>query len=212
MGGGGNRADRSPGGVNAPTLYVDLASPYAYLAAARTEQLFSAVVEFQPVLLGAIFQRRGRGSWAHTEGRGEGMAEAEKRARRYGLPPIVWPHDWPANALAADRAATWATQQGVGDRFILSLYRRQFARGEDVSQLEVLASAAQDVGIEGQELVDAIQQPEVKDALRRATDGAWELGVRGVPTIRVDGQLFYGDDRLEEAAESLRRDNPSRCR
>jgi 2-hydroxychromene-2-carboxylate isomerase len=211
LGGGVNRADRT-GGMSAPTLYIDLASPYAYLATARIQQLFSPEAMFQPVLLGAIFQRRGRGSWAHTERREEGMAEVEKRARRYGLPPIAWPHDWPANSLAADRAATWAKQQDVADRFVLALYRRQFAHGEDVSELEVLASAAQDVGIDGRELLDAIQQPEVKQALRRATDEAWELGVRGVPTIRVDGQLFYGDDKLEEAAESLGRDNPSRYR
>ena len=155
--------------MSAPTLYIDLASPYAYLAAARVQQLFSPAVEFQPVLLGAIFQRRGRGTWAHTEGREEGMAEVAKRARRYGLPPIVWPHDWPANALAADRAATWAKQRDAGDRFVLSLYRRQFAHGEDISRLEVLASAARDVGIDGLEVLHAIQQPEVKHALRRAT-------------------------------------------
>jgi 2-hydroxychromene-2-carboxylate isomerase len=198
--------------VSAPTLYIDLASPYAYLAAARIQQLFSPVVEFQPVLLGALFQRRGRGSWAHTDRREEGMAEVEKRARHYDLPPIVWPHDWPANSLAANRAATWAKQHDVGDRFVLSLYRRQFAHGEDVSELEVLASSARDVGLDGRELLDAIQQPDIKHELRHATDEAWELGVRGVPTIRLDGRTFYGDDKLEAAAECLGRDNRSRYR
>jgi 2-hydroxychromene-2-carboxylate isomerase len=66
--------------------------------------------------------------------------------------------------------------------------------------------------VDGRELLGAIHQPEVKQALRRATDEAWELGVRGVPTMRVDGHLFYGDDKLEEAAEGVRRDNPSRYR
>jgi 2-hydroxychromene-2-carboxylate isomerase len=182
------------------TLYLDLASPYAYLAAERAHQLFSAPIEFQPVLLGAIFQRRGWGSWAATERREEGMAEVERRACDYGLPPVVWPDTWPADALAADRAAIWAKQQGTVDRFILSLYSRQFARGEDISNLDVLVSAAADVNLDDQQLLHAIQQSEVKHALRRATDEAWELGVRGVPTICVDHQLFYGDDSLEEAA------------
>ena len=186
-----------------PVLYLDLGSPYAYLAAERAHSLLGGPVEFQPILLGAVFQRRGWGSWAETERREEGMSEVEKRAQRYGLPPLVWPDEWPANALAADRAATWAKQHDLGKRFILSLYRRQFAHGEDISAPKTLAGAAADIGLDAQQLLDAIQHPEVKNSLRRATDEAWNLGVRGVPTISVDHQLFYGDDRLEDAAAAL---------
>ena len=183
-----------------PTLYLDLASPYAYLAAERVQLLFEEPVAFAPVLLGAIFQRRGWGSWAHTDRRAEGMAEVTQRARRYGLPELAWPQEWPANALAADRAALWACRQGNGERFMHALYRRQFAHGEDIADLSVLAGAAADVGLDGSRLLEAIGSSEVKEALRRATDEAWELGVRGIPTIRVGERLFYGDDRLEEAA------------
>lgn len=196
--------------MSAPTLYLDLGSPYAYLAAERVRRLFADPVEFQPVLLGAIFQRRGWGSWAETAQREDGMAEVEARAERYGLPPLAWPNHWPANALAADRAALWARTQDAGDRFVLSLYRRQFAQGEDIADAEVLASAAADSGLDGRQLLHAIELREVKASLRRATDEAWEVGVRGVPTIRVDGQLFYGDDRLEDAAAGVRAYGASR--
>jgi 2-hydroxychromene-2-carboxylate isomerase len=186
--------------VTIPTLYIDMASPYAYLAAARAGSLFRCPFELQPVLLGAIFKLRGWGSWAHTERRAAGIAEIEARAERYGLSPVVWPDEWPANALAADRAAIWAKQQGVGEPFALALYRRQFAAGADISRPEVLAAAAADAGLDPVTLLDAIQRTELKDALRLATDEAWELGVRGVPTATVDGSIFYGDDELEAAA------------
>lgn len=188
--------------MNRATLYLDLASPYAYLAAARVRSVIDAEVEFQAVLLGAIFKRRGWGSWAETDGRASGMAEIERRAQAYGLPPIVWPARWPANALAAGRAAIWAGRRGVGERFMLTLYRHEFGHGADISESQVLRAAAAESGLDSDELIEAIGQPEVKHALREATDTAWDLGVRGVPSLRVGDQVFYGDDRLEEAHAS----------
>jgi 2-hydroxychromene-2-carboxylate isomerase len=186
-----------------PVLYLDLASPYAYLAAQRAGSLFPRGVDFQPVLLGAIFKLRGWGSWAATTQRKEGMAEIESRARRYGLPPLAWPADWPANSLAANRAALWAEGRGAGKRFILELYRHEFVRGEDVSDLRVLASAAREIELGEDDLLMGIRDPEIKAALRRATDEAWARGVRGVPSLAVDGRIFYGDDVLEEAAATV---------
>jgi 2-hydroxychromene-2-carboxylate isomerase len=77
--------------VSGLTLYLDLGSPYAYLAAERAYRLFRDPVEFQPVLLGANLPAAGWGSWAETERREAGMSEVEERARCYDLPPVVWP-------------------------------------------------------------------------------------------------------------------------
>lgn len=184
----------------AATLFLDLGSPYAYLAAERIHSVLSVPVEFEPVLLGVMFKRRGWGSWAKTDHRALGMAEVEERAVRYGLPPIVWPEPWPGDSLAADRAAVWAKQHGRAENFVVALYRQQFRRGADITSIEVLAAAAAEAGLDADALPDAIQEPQVKDALRQATEEAWELGVRGVPTLRVRDALLYGDDRLREAA------------
>jgi 2-hydroxychromene-2-carboxylate isomerase len=183
-----------------PTLFFDLASPYAYLAVERAGSVFRGPVELQPILLGAIFKRRGWGSWALTGERAAGMGEVERRARAYGLPAVVWPPEWPANSLAADRAAIWVAQQGDPEPFVRTVFRHQFTRGVDIGELEVLAGAAKEVGLDPDELVAATQRPEVKATLREATDTAWELGVQGVPSVAVRGQVFYGDDRLEDAA------------
>jgi 2-hydroxychromene-2-carboxylate isomerase len=186
-----------------PVLYFDLASPYAYLAVARAADVLGVEPELEPILLGAIFRLRGHDSWAHTAERDRNVAEIEQRACRYGLPPLVWPARWPANSLAAMRAATWAKEHGAARRFADDVYRRQFAEGADIADLAVLAQAADAAGLPGAELAAAIAVPRLKLALRAATDAAWSVGVSGAPCVRVGADVFYGDDRLEDAAAAL---------
>jgi 2-hydroxychromene-2-carboxylate isomerase len=186
-----------------PILFFDLASPYAYLAVARSNRVFRSPPALQPILLGAIFKFRGSGSWAATDQRELGMAEVEERARRYGLPHMVWPTDWPCNSLAAGRAALWARSEGRLDAFVHAVFRREFTLGDDIADLEVLRAAAAEVSLDPNELIDAIQRPELKEALRDATDKAWKVGVRGVPSVVVGGSVFFGDDRLEDAARAV---------
>jgi 2-hydroxychromene-2-carboxylate isomerase len=178
-------------------LYYDLASPYAYLAVSRAVDVLGEPPELEPVLVGAIFGYRGHGSWAHTPERAAGEAEVERRAAVYGLPPIVWPDGWPLNSLAAMRAATWAKLQGMQEAFARAAYEREFARGEDISGVELLVEIAASVGLDG--VRAAIADPEIKRELREATDAAWAAGVQGVPTLHAGDRMLFGDDRLEEA-------------
>jgi 2-hydroxychromene-2-carboxylate isomerase len=189
-----------------PILYFDLASPYAYLAVARAERVLGVEPELEPILLGAIFQWRGRGSWAATEARAAGMAEVEARARRYGLPPVVWPPGWPLNSLQLMRAATWAKQHGAVARLATAVYRREFAEGADVTRPEMMAAAAAEAALDPEAMLAAVNRAEIKDALRAATERAWKAGVRGAPSLRIGATVIFGDDRLEEAASpGLRR-------
>jgi 2-hydroxychromene-2-carboxylate isomerase len=186
---------------SAPVLYFDLASPYAYLAVARAASVLPEPPELEPILLGAIFKLRGKGSWAHTSSREMRMAEIEARARRYGLPPLAWPQSWPANALAAMRAATWAKEEGRLEEFTKAVYAAEFVRGEDPADVGLLAACAEEVGLDPDALREAIHHQAIKDKLRQATTAAWTAGVSGVPTLIADGILYYGDDQLELAAE-----------
>jgi 2-hydroxychromene-2-carboxylate isomerase len=181
-------------------LYFDLASPYAYLAVQRAATVLPQPPQLAPVLVGAIFKLRGSGSWAHTAARDMRAAEIEARAARYGLPPMVWPASWPANALSAMRAATWVNQLGRLEPFARAVYRAEFVRGQDIADVAVLAACATEAGLDGEELAEAIARPSVKERLRQATTAAWEAGVRGVPTLIAGGVVYYGDDQLELAA------------
>jgi len=188
------------------TFYFDLGSPYAYLASERLATLLPEPVEWQPVSLGALFKLTGRSSWALGEYRRRqvGMAEIERRARSYGLPPIHWPDPWPAHYLTAMRAAAFAFAAKRGREFTLRAFRDAFQCGCELSIPAHVLDTAERAGLDRHDVEAATQDPMIKQALREATDAAYELGVIGVPTIAVDRELFWGDDRLEDAAAHLR--------
>ena len=188
----------------APQLYFDLASPYAYLALERAESVLGRPAKLVPVLVGAIFGWRGHGSWALTDERDAGQAEIERRAREYGLAPMDWPPAWPANALSAMRCATWAARQRRVAEFAHIVGRRQWTQSADIADLGVLAACATEAGLDAAAMLDAIQAAELKEHLRATTERAWEAGVKGVPTVGIGARLYFGDDRLEEAAAALR--------
>jgi 2-hydroxychromene-2-carboxylate isomerase len=190
--------------MHRPTLYFDLGSPYAYLAVERAASVLGVEPLLEPVLLGAIFRWRGRGSWSQTTERASRIAEIESRAAAYGLPPVVWPDGWPRDGLRAMRAATWAKREGGGEAFARAALRRQFAAGEDISGVDGLTAIADQVGLPGAGLREAIETDAVKDALKAATSRAYEAGVTGIPSVLVDGAVFYGDDQLERAAAAVR--------
>ncbi|MFP5389580.1 MAG: 2-hydroxychromene-2-carboxylate isomerase [Thermoleophilia bacterium] len=188
-----------------PVLYYDLGSPYAYLAAERASEVLGREPRFEPVLVGGIFAERGYGSWAHTREREQRIAEIEARAANYGLPPVIWPAGWPNDTLKAMRAAVWADRLGLGVSFAQAAFRRAFRDGVDLSQTEELADVATSLGLPGEQLEESIGLPEIKSSLREATERAFSQGVAGVPCVEVFGEIFFGDDRLEEAAEKLHR-------
>ena len=188
------------------TFYFDLGSPYAYLTAERISGLFTEAgleqPEWQPILLGGLFQRFDRGSWSETPARAEGIAEVERRAAAYGLPPLVWPEPWPGNTLIAMRVATFAKQTGRTVSFALAAFRQAFAAGRDLTDPDNVMIAAAACELHPRALEKAVQTEAVKGALREATDRAADRGVKGVPALVVGEQVFWGDDRLEEAVEA----------
>ena len=188
------------------TFYFDVGSPYAYLAAERLHRLLPEPITWQPVLLGGLFKLTGRGTWALGDYRRRqtGMAEIERRARSYGLPPIHWPDPWPTDYLVAMRATTYAFGLGHGRELAMAAFREAFQHGRDLSIPAHVLHVAERAGLDAAAVDAATRDPQVKRALRDATEAAHALGVFGVPTVAIDGELFWGDDRLEDAAARLR--------
>ncbi|MFZ1926628.1 MAG: DsbA family protein [Solirubrobacteraceae bacterium] len=187
------------------TFYFDLGSPYAYLTAERIDVVLPKAALWQPISLGGLFKANGRSSWAlaGADSRAAGIAEVQRRTREYGLRDVRWPEPWPSNYLYAMRAATYAFQVGRGREFALEAFRHAFARGHDLALTENVLRAAERAGL-GRHVVDeATNDTEVKLALRAATEAAGARGVFGVPTVAVGEELFWGDDRLEDAATAL---------
>jgi 2-hydroxychromene-2-carboxylate isomerase len=187
-------------------FYYDLGSPYAYLAAERIHRVFEdAGAEppvWQPILLGALFKRFDRDSWANGPAREEGLREVERRAQAYGLPPIRWPDPFPGNSLFAMRVATFATEIGRGVSLPLAAFRQAFAAGRDLSDPDNVFIAAASAELHPRALRAAAERESIKARLREATTAAGDVGVTGVPAVVIGDEVFWGDDRLEEAAAS----------
>ncbi len=171
--------------------------------------LGGGVVVWQPISLGGLFKANGRSSWAvgDPDTREEGIEEVERRARAYGLPVLHWPKPWPSNYLFAMRVAAYAFQVGRGEAFTLRAFRDAFQHGRDLGIPEHVLDAAEQAGLDRQAAHAATQDAQIKQTLRAATEAAHARGVIGVPTIEVgEGEeLFWGDDRLVDAAAAVAR-------
>ena len=188
------------------TFYFDLGSPFAYLAAERIASVFDEAgaphPEWRPILLGGLFGRFGRDSWANGPDRDAGLREVERRAQAYGLPPIRWPEPFPGNTLFAMRAATFAKEIGRTVAFSLAAFRQAFAAGRDLSDPDNVFVAAASCELHPRALETAVARDAIKLRLREATEEAGDAGVIGVPSVVVGDEVFWGDDRLEEAADA----------
>jgi 2-hydroxychromene-2-carboxylate isomerase len=187
-------------------------SPYSWFAAERIEQLLPQA-RWRGVFAGAVFKQNGRSSWGLDERRGTGVADCEARAAEHGLGPIRWPEKWPTNDLLAARAMavcarTDAAGGGDSDALMraygLAAMRLAFLEGVDIGEREAVLEAGRRAGIDERVLGDALQDRQIKDATRALTDEAVTAGVFGVPTVLVGEQLFWGDDRLLDAAAAAR--------
>jgi len=149
-----------------------------------------------------LFQRFGRDSWANGPDRDEGLREVERRAQAYGLPPISWPDPFPGNSLFAMRAATFAKEIGRTASFSLAAFRQAFAAGRDLTDPENVFIAAASSELHPRSLEVATSRDAIKSRLREATEQAGDAGVVGVPSLLVGDHVFWGDDRLDDAAEA----------
>ena len=186
-----------------PVFYFGAMSPYSWLAAERIERLLPEA-HWRGVLAGVVFTVHGRTSWGLTEDRARGLADCESRAAARGLGAISWPEQWPTSDLHAARAMLVADGHGLLHQFSLTAMRMAFLEGADLADVREVLEAGRRVGLDGAELEARMADPDIKQALRELNEEALAAGVFGVPTVVVDGELFWGDDRLEEAAAAHR--------
>jgi 2-hydroxychromene-2-carboxylate isomerase len=188
-------------------FYYDTNSPYAYLAAFRVDEVLPVKPDWRPIAFGVIVRRTGKVPWSFTDERDAGLAEISRRASERGLPEVRIPEGWPVESysLAALRALTLIDDQELLRAVSRELYRAMFVDGRPLSDLDAVLDSAEQAGMDRAEVAEGIERQEIKDRLRDATDAALERGVTGVPTVAVGDQLFWGDDRLEDAAAAMAR-------
>jgi 2-hydroxychromene-2-carboxylate isomerase len=188
-------------------FWYDFASTYSYLAAMRAGPLAAAAgveLHWRPFLLGPIFKAHGlqtspfnlypvmgRYSWR----------DMERLAALQGLPKFHLPVPFPANPLLAARTAL-ALSEAARPDFSRAVYRAEFADGRDISDRATIGDLLRTLGQETEEILARTGDAAIKDMLRRETEEAERLGIFGAPNfVTEDGELFWGNDRLEQALE-----------
>lgn len=187
------------------TFWFEFASTYSYLTAMRIADVAGRAgveVVWRPFLLGPIFAAQG---WTSSPfnlypAKGRYMVRDMVRlAAARGL-KFQMPEPFPQNGIAAARIALVALDEGWGPAFIRRVYVAEFAEGAAIADPAVLAGLVDTMGHDAARVVALSQSTGVKDRLRALTAEAQGLGIFGAPTmVTADGDLFWGDDRLEQA-------------
>ena len=197
---------------DAPSLdfWFEFASTYSYPAAMRLAPLAQragVAVRWRPFLLGPIFQAQG---WDNSPfniypAKGRYMwRDLERLCARERL-DFLRPRQFPQSGLIAARVALVAFDEGWGEEFSRAAYRAQFAEDRLIGDPAVIRELILELKREPKPVFDRIQGDEIKARLRAQTQEAQRIGIFGAPSfVTADGELFWGNDRLEQALDWAR--------
>ena len=184
-------------------FYFDFSSPYGYLAAKRIEGLASRhgrEVVWRPHLIGAVFPTTGAKPLLDIPMKGDyARHDLPRTARGQGI-PFVLPKQFPFMSVAAARAYYWLADSdpAKAKELALAFYDRAFGEGEEIASSGAVIGVAAGVGVDAEALRVALGDPAVKGRLKQEVAAAIERGVFGSPFFFVDGEPFWGHDKLEE--------------
>ena len=182
-------------------FWFDFSSPYAYFAQAKIDDIgarHGRETIWRPFLLGAVFKITGMPPLVEVPMKGEYCLEDWPRLARFQHLPWTMPDPFPIATIAAARAFYWLdeTDPAKAKSFARACFDTYFGQGIQVGKPDEVAAVAEGVGVDGAALLEAIQQPEIKDKLRLNVEAAVEKQIFGSPMIIVDGERFWGSDRI----------------
>ncbi|MEE4212950.1 MAG: 2-hydroxychromene-2-carboxylate isomerase [Parvularcula sp.] len=194
------------------TFYFDYASPNAYLswrALPSLEKRAGAVFERVPVLLGGIFKATNNQSpfftFAGVKGRLDyERLEMNRFVEEHGLREFAFNPHFPQNSLQMMRGAVAARRLGVGEAYDAACFKGMWEDGLKLDDGQVFRDRLVSHGLDADVITEACQDPEIKAALIAQTEEAVARGVFGLPSFIVNGELYFGKDRLSAAERALR--------
>lgn len=188
-------------------FYFDFGSPTAYLAHQRLRQLasqYSLDVIYRPMLLGGVFKATGNNSPVAIPAKGHYMMahDLPRFARRYGVALNPNPF-FPINTLNLMRMAIAAQRLDCASTVIDTVYEAIWVQGKNMGDTAVVATVLTEHGLDSEALLALSQDAEVKAELIACTEAAVARGVFGAPTFFMDGEMYFGQDRLDFVQEAL---------
>ncbi|MFO1067543.1 MAG: 2-hydroxychromene-2-carboxylate isomerase [Geminicoccaceae bacterium] len=189
-------------------FYFEFASPYGYLASLRIDDIAARhgrTVRWRPIMLGAALKRTGTGPNVQLPLKGPYLLHDVPRSARLMGVPFTPPPVMPMNSLAASRAFWWldGSDPALAHRLAQAIYAVHWGEGRDLSAPEAVAEVAAPLGVGREALLAAVQEPAVKEKLKAETEASLERGVFGSPFVFVDGEPFWGNDRLDQVERWL---------
>ena len=187
----------------------DFGSPNAYLAWQVLPQIAErtgAAINIVPCLLGGIFKATNNASPMVAFGAVKGKLayeglETRRYVAKHGIGRFRQNPHFPVNTLAIMRGLVAARRMGVGEPYLAAVLAAMWEQGEKMDDPEVVKRVLDAAGLDGAALIAATQDPDVKAELVANTEAAVERGVFGIPTFFVDGEMFFGKDRLGQVEE-----------
>lgn len=187
-------------------FYYDYGSPTAYLAWTQLPELcerHKANLHYKPVLLGGIFKATGNSTPVLIAPKGKWLfKDIERYAVRYGVPYQMNPH-FVINSMTMMRGAMWAQNTGVLESYNKAMYEATWVNGLNMSEPDVIVSVMDEAGLDAAAMLQAVADDSIKKQLIEATGDAVEQGVFGAPTMIVNGELHFGQDRLDWVERQL---------
>ena len=185
------------------TFWFDFSSPYSYLASERIDELAAKhgrKVQWRPMMLGAAFKATGLPLLLSVPLKGDySKRDLERSARLLGI-AYRFPPKFPLATLVAARGYYWLHGQDCAKarEFAHAVFRAYWVEGRDIGELPVVLEIAAALGIDRDAFAAAIATPEIKDRVKQETDAAIAKGMFGAPYFIVDGEPFWGADRLPQ--------------
>jgi 2-hydroxychromene-2-carboxylate isomerase len=188
-------------------FFFDFSSPYGYLASRKIDELgakYRRDVVWKPILLGAVFKLTGGQPLVSIPMKSDYVQRDFVRFARLLGVDFKMPDSFPFSSIHAVRSFWWLEghdPKGAHD-LAQHLYNKAFT-GNDIASAQAVASAAAEIGIDSAALLAGIDRPEVKDRTRVESDAAIARGIFGSPYIVIDGEPFWGADRLDQVEKWL---------
>ena len=185
-------------------FWFEFGSNYSYLSVMRIEAEAAragVVVRWQPFLLGPIFRSFGWQTSPFVLQKEKGAyvwKDMERQCRKYGL-PWTRPTTFPRSAVLPLRIALIGSAQPWMGAFCRRVMQRNFVEDRDIDSADAMGEVLSELGLPAQEILEEAQSEANKLCLRRQTETAKERGIFGAPTFFVGEEMFWGNDRLEDA-------------
>jgi 2-hydroxychromene-2-carboxylate isomerase len=186
-------------------FWYEFASTYSYLSAMRIEALAKqsgVEIEWRPFLLGPVFKAQGWDTSPFNLYPAKGrymIRDLERLAAERGL-AFHMPSPFPANSLKAARLAVIGSDEGWVAPFSRAVFEAEFARRQDIAESGVLSDVLARLGLDSARLFKRAEEGVIKQRLKDQCAVAASRGIFGAPSfVAADGELFWGDDRLEQA-------------